>query len=129
MRKKFERVQGFLKENKKEIFQLSLMAAVVFVPMMFDHGVCEAAKMGKEGMPWKKGTEAMMDELNGPLPKIAGICAVAGTGIMMAFGEMQGLAKKGCQTVFGLGIAISAPALIGALTDGDSAAVVAGCLF
>ena len=94
-------------------------------PLLISGSGVEAAT-SDASLPWAKGTDVLMKELTGPLPKIAGVIAVAVSGAMMAFGEMQGMQKKAMQTTFGIGIALGAPSLIEALTNAKD---VAGCMF
>lgn len=128
MKKGLKIVKDYVCQNKVEMVRLGLMAAVVVAPMI-NNNLCEAAASAGASMPWKSGTESLMSELSGPLPKIAGIVSVAATGMMMAFGEMQGMAKKGIQTVFGLGMAISSASLVGVLAGTDTATITNGLGF
>ncbi|MBP2657926.1 MAG: conjugal transfer protein TrbC [Firmicutes bacterium] len=127
MRNGFEKVKGFVKSNKKELLQVGFMAVTVFGPTLLQGG-CEAATSElNSSMPWHNGVSTLTTELAGPLPKIAGVIAVALSGAMMAFGEMQGMTKKSIQVVFGLGIAISAASLVSVVTG--SSVTTASCLF
>jgi len=117
-KKGFDGVRGFVKEvDTKDWIQLGIMGATVLLPMV-SSGICEAATT--TSMPWSTGVTALETEISGPLPKIAGILAVAVTGMMMAFGEMQGMAKKGVQITFGLAIAISSASMVATLTGGTA---------
>lgn len=121
-----ERIKKFIIKNKKELFQIGIMAAVVIVPMITGTSV-EAAQSGAgTNMPWSTGINALQKELTGPLPKIGATVAVAITGLMMSFGEMSGMTRKALQVVMGLGIAIGATTFVMTLS-GDS--TVSGCIF
>jgi len=130
-KKGFENTKEFVRENRKDILQIAVMAAVIVVPNLIDMNICGATILDKSGsagtsMPWSTGLNNLQAEISGPIPKVAGVLAVAATGMMMAFGEMQGMAKKGCQIVFGLGIAISAASLVSIVSNSGT---VSGLLF
>jgi|GEM_PF-1162951 len=133
MRKIIKSVKKFVSENKKELLQIGFMAVTIVLPDIINMTHAQAAATLQSGngqtikMPWSTGINSLQSELTGPIPKIAATIAVAGTGMMMAFGEMSGLAKKGVQVVFGMGIAIGAVNLVSVVT-GD-ATIVSGLIF
>lgn len=125
-------VKGFVKKglkdaaqyamaHKGEIVQLSVMAAVVAMP-----NICGATELNNStAMPWDTGLNSLVGQISGNIPKIAGVIAIAATAMMMFFGEMSGMAKKGIQVVIGISVALSAPAFVSIL----SGKTVSGCLF
>ena len=127
IKKGYQSVKKYVKENKKEMFQLGVMAAIVLVPMI-DVSVCGAseAPTGAEALPWNKGMNTMKSALTGDIPKAGAVIACAASGIMLAFGESQGMAKKGIQATFGAGIALGAPSMVNAISETQ---VVSGLFF
>jgi len=120
--------KNFKKIDSKIWIQLGIMALTVAVPIVMNGGICEASEMGTSNtsnLPWNTGLNTLVGQISGPIPRVAAILACAATGMMMAFGEMQGMAKKGVQIVFGMSIAIGAASLVTAV----SGTTVSGCFF
>lgn len=59
-------------------------------------------------MPWDTPLQNIEQDLTGTVAKLVGIIAVAGFGLMFAFGEHGSAVRKGGGIVFGLSIAFSA---------------------
>lgn len=86
----------------------SAFALVMFV-MAFD------AYAGGSGMPWESTLDRILQSLQGPVARFAGILAIVITGLMFALGEGGGWFKRGLGIAFGLSIAFSATTFIGQL--------------
>jgi len=71
-------------------------------------GLPVLAHASGSGMPWEGPLQNILDSLTGPVAKIAGVAAIAMTGLALAFGEGGGLMRKILGIVFGLSIAFSA---------------------
>ena len=59
-------------------------------------------------MPWETPLQSILDSITGPVAKIAGVIAIAITGLMWAFGDTSGVMRRGIQIVFGLSVAFTA---------------------
>lgn len=70
--------------------------------------VSSPAFAGGSGMPWEDPLQQIADSITGPVAKIAGIIAVALTGLGFAFAESGGVMRKALGIIFGLAIAFSA---------------------
>ncbi|MDR2017922.1 MAG: TrbC/VirB2 family protein [Syntrophobacterales bacterium] len=79
---------------------LLIMAAILLLPVL--------AHAASSGLPWESPLQRILDSITGPVAKIAGVLAIALTGLGLAFGEGGGLMKKALGIVFGLSIAFSA---------------------
>ena len=102
--------------DKVILLQAGVMVAVVVAPMI-DMTICGASATSAADLPWNKGVSTMKDAMTGDIPKAGAVIACASSGIMLAFGESQGMAKKGIQATFGAGIALGAPSMVDALTS------------
>jgi type IV secretory pathway VirB2 component (pilin) len=65
--------------------------------------------------PWDTFLKKIADNLSSNVALSIGICAVVGCGLAIAFGDLQGGAKKGVNVGIGLAIAFSAASIIGKL--------------
>lgn len=79
---------------------LTVLALMFCLPVL--------AQASGSGMPWEGPLQNILDSLTGPVAKIAGVAAIAMTGLALAFGEGGGLMRKILGIVFGLSIAFSA---------------------
>jgi type IV secretion system protein VirB2 len=70
---------------------------------------------GGSGMPWESTLTKILDSLQGPVARFAGIAAIVVTGLMFALGEGGQWFKKGLGIAFGLSIAFSATTFINQL--------------
>lgn len=70
---------------------------------------------GGSGMPWESTLDRILQSLQGPVARFAGILAIVITGLMFALGEGGGWFKRGLGIAFGLSIAFSATTFIGQL--------------
>lgn len=66
-------------------------------------------------MPWESTLTKILQSLQGPVAKFAGIAAIVVTGLMFALGEGGGWFKRGLGIAFGLSVAFSATTFIGQL--------------
>jgi type IV secretion system protein VirB2 len=87
--------------NYELAVSMSTVLAVIFILPV-------AAHASGSGMPWEGPLQSILDSLTGPVAKIAGVAAIAITGLALAFGEGGGLMRKILGIVFGLSIAFSA---------------------
>lgn len=126
-------VKGFL----RGFFVLFLVGIFVFVPencFAAAYGDTSVAIYGDSAtLPWSGPLIKLRDNLGGPVAKIMGIVAVVMSGMMLMFGEMGGMAKRGIQLVFGISLALNAiggngwiaKVIVGNYTLGSSGAVAA----
>ena len=102
---------GFVK-----FFTVILVGLIFVIP---EH--CYAMYGDSATLPWSGPLVKLRDNLGGPVAKIMAIVAVTMSGVMLMFGEMGGMAKRGIQLVFGISLALNA---IGG--DGWIAKVIVG---
>lgn len=67
------------------------------------------------GMPWESTLDKILQSLQGPVARFAGIVAIVITGLMFALGEGGGWFKRALGIAFGLSIAFSATTFVGQL--------------
>ena len=65
------------------------------------------------GMPWESTLDQILQSLQGPVAKFAGIAAIVVTGLMFALGEGGPVFKKSLAILLGLSIAFSATTFVG----------------
>jgi type IV secretory pathway VirB2 component (pilin) len=95
----------FLKKTGKKMKQIST-ALILTISSISAH----ANTTGQH--PWEKVLNEIWTSLSGPVAySIAGIAIVV-TGLMMAFSDLQGGAKKAMQVALGLSIAFGAATII-----------------
>jgi type IV secretion system protein VirB2 len=70
---------------------------------------------GGSGMPWESTLDKILQSLQGPIARFAGITAIVLTGLMFALGEGGQMFKRGLGIAFGLSIAFSATTFVGQL--------------
>lgn len=80
--------------------------AAIGTNLMF--GAQMALAAGGESFPWESRLESLLDSISGPVAQALGAMAIIVTGIMLAFGEGGGGARRMLWVVFGLSIAFSA---------------------
>ena len=85
---------------ERAVPMLTVLALMLSLPVL--------AHASGSGMPWEGPLQNILDSLTGPVAKIAGVAAIAMTGLALAFGEGGGLMRKILGIVFGLSIAFSA---------------------
>ena len=85
---------------ERAVPMLAVLALMLSLPVL--------AHASGSGMPWEGPLQNILDSLTGPVAKIAGVAAIAMTGLALAFGEGGGLMRKILGIVFGLSIAFSA---------------------
>jgi len=85
---------------ERAVPMLAVLALMLSLPVW--------AHASGSGMPWEGPLQNILDSLTGPVAKIAGVAAIAMTGLALAFGEGGGLMRKILGIVFGLSIAFSA---------------------
>ena len=73
------------------------------------------AYAGGSGMPWESTLDKILQSLQGPVARFAGIVAIVLTGLMFALGEGGQMFKRGLGIAFGLSIAFSATTFVGQL--------------
>ncbi len=87
---------------------VAAMATVLFL-VSFD------VYAGGSGMPWESTLTQILDSLQGPVARFAGILAIVITGLMFALGEGGQMFKRGLGIAFGLSIAFSASTFVSQL--------------
>lgn len=73
------------------------------------------ASTTKGEYPWDSFLKTIADNLSSNVVLSIGICAVVGCGLAVAFGDLQGGAKKAVNVGLGLSIALSAGSIIAKL--------------
>ena len=66
------------------------------------------AHAGGSSMPWEAPLQSILESIEGPVAKIIAVLIIIITGLMLAFGDTSGGARKLIQIVFGLSIAFAA---------------------
>ena len=86
---------------------------LVFIMVVFVF-LCVAVPVmaGGSGMPWESTLNDILESLQGPVARFAGIVAIVVTGLMFAIGEGGQWFKKGLGIAFGLSLAFSATTFI-----------------
>ena len=86
---------------------------LVFITVVFVF-LCVAVPVMATGsdMPWENTLQDILDSLQGPIARFAGILAIVITGAMFALGEGGGMFKRGLGIAFGLSIAFGASTFI-----------------
>jgi len=87
--------------NLKRIF-----AATLMMPM-----ISATAQASATGMPWETGVQSIFDSLTGPLIGWIAVIVIIIGGLALAFGNMEGGAKKIIGAVIGIAVVAGAPAL------------------
>jgi type IV secretion system protein VirB2 len=85
---------------------VAVSAVVLFAPDVMATGG------GANAMPWESTLTKILDSLQGPVARFAGIAAIVVTGLMFALGEGGGWFKRGLGIAFGLSLAFSATSFI-----------------
>ena len=67
------------------------------------------------GMPWETGIEAIFNSLTGPIIGWVAVIVIILAGLALAFGNLEGGAKKIVFVVIGIGVVAGAPALAASL--------------
>lgn len=122
-----EKVVSFVKENKWQLLQMGVMAAIVFVPEV----TAFALENGKEGLgesglgkaidtPMK----ALSGAMTGAIPKAGVTIAAATGGLSWALGTENQVVKYALRAGMGGGIAMAAPSVVNSVTG-----VTTGFLF
>ena len=73
------------------------------------------AYAGGSGMPWESTLDKILQSLQGPVARFAGIVAIVITGLMFALGEGGGWFKRALGIAFGLSVAFAATTFVGQL--------------
>ncbi len=85
--------------NKRKHISI-LLAVLVLIPAL--------AIGGESGLPWETPLETILDSITGPFLKFSCVVSIIITGLLLAFGELQGMLRRIIQVVLGLSIACSA---------------------
>ncbi len=113
----FVKMKRFVKENQKELLKMAVMVGVVLITPHTGHASATSQ------YAWNNAFTSFRSEVTGPLPKILGVIAVAGSGLLWMWGDMGPVAKKLMGMVFAISMAIGAPMLAGLVT-GDSSGLL-----
>jgi type IV secretion system protein VirB2 len=70
-----------------------------------------SAQASSTGMPWETGVQSIFDSLTGPLVGWIAVIVIIIGGLALAFGNMEGGAKKIIGAVIGIAVVAGAPAL------------------
>lgn len=115
-----KKIKCFLKENRKELFQIALLLGAVTIPDICSAGEVDSIDSISSSMPWNNGFKSLAKEVTGPIPKYLGILAIAAGGGAMMFGEMGAVGKLVFRMVFGIGMAIGAVNLVNMVSSGTA---------
>jgi len=85
--------------SAQKLLLLAVVAALI---------VSTAAQGAGAGMPWETPLNSLLTSLTGPVAKMAGVAAIAITGLGMALSEGGSGMRKLVTVAFGLTIAFSA---------------------
>lgn len=91
--------------NLKRILAVTLITP--FMSLMLS----AAAHASATGMPWETGIQSIFDSLTGPLIGWIAVIVIIIGGLALAFGNMEGGAKKIIGAVIGIAVVAGAPAL------------------
>ena len=83
-----------------------ILAAIIMTPM-----ISATAHATTTGMPWETGVQSIFDSLTGPLIGWIAVIVIIIGGLALAFGNMEGGAKKIIGAVIGIAVVAGAPAL------------------
>ena len=93
-----ERIQRLNWDRFKQ-FSAFLMLGLLFA---------EPSLAAANNMPWEGPIQNLLNSITGPVARAAGVIAITGMGLYLAFSEGGGAMRKALGIVFGLSIAFAA---------------------
>lgn len=100
---------------KKQFTTQQLQTLSVLAVFALVLAVSPALSAGGAGMPWESTLDQILQSLQGPVARFAGVAAIVVTGLMFALGEGGPVFKKSISILLGLSIAFSATTFVGQL--------------
>ncbi|ADC73303.1 Conjugal transfer protein TrbC (plasmid) [Thioalkalivibrio sp. K90mix] len=101
-----ERASSFVARHRSELMKWNIVSLLALIVIFTIEPAMAQSVDTTQAMPWEGPLETIMNSLCGPVASMAAVIAFVVTGLLVAFGEANGLFGVMMRIAFGLSIAL-----------------------